>query len=229
VPQIFHRSMNSAGRIIVFGAPLSVAVTGVALAVFFRSAYATGADDPLDQPVPFSHMHHVGQLGIDCRYCHTTVETSAFAGVPPTKTCMNCHQQMWVGTEMLAPVRESFRTDQSLPWQRVHNLPDFAYFNHSIHVAKGVGCYSCHGRIDEMPITFQSKTLLMEWCLNCHRNPEAFVRPRDEITSMTWKPADAGKDENGNPYTQTTLGKKLLEQHKIRDAQTLTSCSMCHR
>src|SRR6516225_9839945 len=137
MPQIFPKAMNPIARIIVLGFPLMLGTTGVGLAAFYRSSYATGVGETPSQPVAFSHAHHVGQLGIDCRYCHTTVENSSFANVPPTKTCMNCHSQIWNRAPMLEPVRESFRTDASIRWIRVHDLPDYVYFNHSIHVAKG--------------------------------------------------------------------------------------------
>ena len=229
MPQVFPKGFNSVARVTVFGLPLLFISTGVGLAFFYRSSYATGTYEIREQPVPFSHAHHVGQLGIDCRYCHTSVETSGFAGIPPAKTCMNCHQQMWTGSDMLAPVRESYRTGQPIPWQRVHNLPHFAYFNHSIHIAKGVGCVSCHGRVDEMPLMFQSKTLLMEWCLDCHRGPEKVLRPRDEVFSMTWKPSDLTNPDTGKPYDQATLGAQLKDKHGVRDSVFLTSCSICHR
>jgi hypothetical protein len=232
MPQVFHRSFNAIGRVVVFGLPLTLAGLGIGAAAFFRSGYATGADTAYEQPVPFSHQHHVSQLGIDCRYCHTSVETSAFAGIPPTKTCMNCHQQMWVGADLLAPVRESYRTDQSIPWQRIHNLPDFVYFNHSIHISKGVGCVSCHGHIDKMPLVFQTKTLLMEWCLDCHRHPEKALRPREHVFDMTWTVDKGGKDPKTGadyPTNQAELGALLKDKYHVRDALSLTSCSMCHR
>jgi hypothetical protein len=168
----------------------------VGLAAFYRSSYATGREEVVPQPVAFSHEHHVGQLGIHCQYCHTSVEESHFANIPPTQTCVNCHQQMWHGSDMLAPVRESYRTERPIVWNRVHNVPHYAYFNHSIHVAKGVGCQSCHGQIDKMNLTFQSSTLLMEWCINCHRNPHEQLRPNSEIYSMTWAP---GRLVDGRP------------------------------
>src|ERR1700736_5639318 len=170
--QIFPRSTNAISRASLFGPVFVVAALFWVMAALQRSPYITYAGVRKSQPVPFSHQHHVTGLGIDCRYCHTSVEESSFAGIPPTKTCMNCHQQIWVGSAMLEPVRESYRTGQSIAWQRVHNLPGFVYFDHSIHVRKGVGCVSCHGRVDEMPLTWQENTLLMEWCLDCHRNPQ---------------------------------------------------------
>ena len=235
--QVFHRSMNAVSRIVVFGLPLLFMASAVTGSVVYRSGYITGRGETIDQPVPFSHMHHVGQLGIDCRYCHTSVESSSFANVPPTKTCMNCHQQIWAGSEMLNPVRESYKQNKSIPWERVHNLPDYVYFNHSIHVAKGVGCVACHGQVDQMPLTYQTKSLLMEWCIKCHRNPEPNLRPTSEITSMTFKPADYANPETGEkknpdtgkPYTQAEIGKLMKDKYHVRDALTLTSCSICHR
>ena len=191
-----------------------VVVTG--LATINESPYITEVGVARTQPVPFSHKHHVGDDGIDCRYCHTSVEESSFAGIPPTKTCMNCHTQIWPDSPMLEPVRESFRTGKSIQWTRVHNLPGFVYFNHSIHVHKGIGCATCHGRVDRMPLMWRENTLYMDWCLDCHRAPERFVRPREYVFSMEYQaPAD-----------QLALGQKLVKQYRI---QKLTSCSTCHR
>jgi len=232
MPQLFNRSMNPISKILVLGLPIMFAGTCVGLATFYRSGYATGMNEVVKQPVPFSHKHHVGELGIDCRYCHNSVETSGYAGIPPTKICMNCHQQIWTGAELLEPVRESFRLDKPIVWTKVHNLPQYTYFNHSIHVAKGVGCVECHDRVDEMPLMFQSKTLLMEWCLKCHRDPESRLRPLGEVMHMTWKPADKTiNPKTGEPYPTDPgeLAKLLYNEHKIRDALTLTSCSICHR
>jgi len=225
--QVFHKSMNSVARIVVFGMPLLFAGSVLGGTIIYRSSYITGEREVIDQPVPFSHKHHAGELGIDCRYCHTSVETSSFAGIPPTKTCMNCHQQMWAGSEMLGPVRESYKQNKSIPWERVHNLPDYAYFNHSIHIAKGVGCYSCHGEIDKMNLTFQDKSLLMEWCLKCHRNPGRNLRPKEEVFSMTWRRETSPNPKTGKPWTT----EEILEHNKlkVRDPHTLTSCSVCHR
>src|SRR6187200_2948851 len=188
--QVFHRSMNSLGRIIVFGMPLLFAGSVLGGTILYRSPYITGEREVIDQPVPFSHKHHAGQLGIDCRYCHTSVETSSFAGIPPTKTCMNCHSQLFATEPILEPVRASFRDDKPLHWVRVHDLPDFVYFNHSIHVKKGMGCETCHGRVDQMPLTRQQNSLQMEWCTNCHRNPQDYVRPREEVFTMGYRPRE---------------------------------------
>src|SRR6266850_5362978 len=214
--QIFHHSTNTLSRLSIFGGIFIVAFLVWAWAELNASTYATRAKVPVEQPVPFSHEHHVGGLGIDCRYCHTTVENSSFANIPPTKTCMNCHSQIWNNAAMLEPVRESFRTGQSILWTRVHDLPDFAYFNHSIHVNKGVGCETCHGRVDKMPLTWQKASLQMEWCLDCHRHPEQYVRPREAVFQMGYEP----------PGDQETLGRQLVKEYKI---QSLTSCSTCHR
>ncbi|PYT27391.1 MAG: cytochrome C [Acidobacteria bacterium] len=214
--QIFHHSTNTFSRLSIFGGIFILAFLVWAWAELNASDYATRAKVPVEQPVPFSHEHHVGGLGIDCRYCHTSVENSSFAGIPPTKICMNCHSQIWNTSAMLEPVRTSFRSDESIRWIRVHDLPDYVYFNHSIHVAKGIGCTSCHGPINKMPLTWQQASLQMAWCLECHRHPERFVRPRSEVFNVTYQP----------PANQEELGRKLVREYKI---QSLTSCSTCHR
>ena len=218
MPQVFHRSTNTFSRLSIFGALFVVAALAWGLALINRSGYVTRAGVAREQPVPFSHRHHAGELGLDCRYCHTTVERSAYAGIPPTKTCMNCHSQIWADSPTLEPVRASFRTDRSIAWIKVHDLPDFAYFNHSIHVQKGIGCVNCHGRVDRMNLTWQENSLQMEWCLNCHRQPEQYLRPREQVFSMDWKP----------PVDQLTLGRQLLKTYNIEVAH-LTNCSTCHR
>ena len=228
MPQVFHRSTNTIAKVSLIGS-LFLASFGLWVCLIYtRSTYGSGTGDVRVQPVPFSHQHHVGVLGIDCRYCHTSVENSAYAGIPPTKTCMNCHSQIWVGSEMLAPVRESYATNRSLHWKRVYNTPGFVYFDHHIHVHKGVGCASCHGRIDEMPFTYQVPSLLMEWCLDCHRHPENHLRPRAQVFNMKWRPSDE-RDEEGRPYDQQTLGRKLVKEHAIKPPDELTSCTVCHR
>jgi hypothetical protein len=225
MPQIFHRGFNTLSKVSIYGAVFLLAMLGYAVSVFVRSSYATNAGVVRHQPVPFSHEHHVNELGIDCRYCHTSVEDSAFAGIPPTKTCMNCHSQIWVGADMLAPVRQSYRTGESIPWKRVHRLGEFCFFNHSIHIKKGIGCASCHGRVDHMPLVRQVHTLLMEWCLDCHRQPEKHVRPRDKVFDMAWEPSQE-KQESGQPHTQETLGPELVKKYNIRSKM---SCNTCHR
>src|ERR687883_45381 len=159
VAQVFGPAMNSVARFTLWGSLLGIALLFVVLELYVRSAYATDVGRPIDQPVPFSHKHHVTDDGIDCRYCHTTVETSSFAGIPPTQTCMNCHSQVWAQSPVLEPVRESFTTGRSITWNRVHQLPDFVYFDHSIHVRKGIGCDTCHGQVDQMPLTWKAESL----------------------------------------------------------------------
>jgi hypothetical protein len=216
MPQIFRRSANTLSKVSLFGV-LSLAGGLILLAmVLGRSSYVTRANEYVEQPIQFSHLHHVTDDGIDCRYCHTSVETSTFAGIPPTKTCMNCHSQLFATEPILEPVRASFRDDKPLHWVRVHDLPDFVYFNHSIHVKKGMGCETCHGRVDQMPLMQQVNTLQMDWCLNCHRNPENYVRPRSEITTMGYRP----------PVPQSVIGPQLVKEYGIN---SLTSCSTCHR
>jgi hypothetical protein len=234
--QIFTRSANTLARASILGVALLLTATGAALMQLQRSPYVTRQHMALQQPIPFSHQHHVAGLGLDCRYCHTSVEESSFAGIPPTKTCMNCHAQMWSGADMLHPVRYSFRTGESIKWVRVHDLPDFVYFNHSIHVAKGVGCYSCHGRVDEMPLMYQENSLQMEWCLNCHRQPEKFLRPKEQVFSMTYEQPSGERpveiDVNGQKESftnQIALGNALKTKYNLRSVQDITSCSTCHR
>lgn len=228
MPQIFPRVSNTIAKASIFGSLFFVAFVVWVCIVYTRSSYGTEEGLVVVQPVPFSHQHHVGVLGIDCRYCHTSVEHSSFAGFPPTKTCMNCHSQIWVGSEMLEPVRESYRTGQSLHWHRVYNVPGFTYFDHSIHVHKGIGCASCHDRVDQMPLMYQAPSLLMEWCLDCHRHPENHLRPVAKVFDMKWLASDE-TDENGQPYDQLRLGLKLKKEYDIKDATSLTSCSVCHR
>ncbi len=216
MPQVFHPSMNTVSRVTIFGAVFFVAAAVATGFFVVRSSYVTGVGVVLEQPVPFSHKHHVGDVGLDCRYCHTSVEESSFAGVPPTKTCMNCHSQLFADSPMLAPVRESYRTGKPLRWTRVHDVPDFTYFNHSIHIHKGIGCTTCHGQVNEMPLMWREKSLLMEWCLDCHRNPAPNVRPRDEVFSVDWDAADLTADER----------QELVDQYHV---QSKIHCSICHR
>src|SRR5579872_7008550 len=178
MPQIFDRSSNALARMTLILTGLIVIALGLTLDALQRSPWVTRQGQRASQPVPFSHKHHVQGLGIDCRYCHTSVETSSFAGIPPTKTCMNCHSQIWTNANLLEPVRASYRSGESLQWTRVNQLPDFVYFNHSIHINKGVGCNTCHGPVDQMPLMYQQESLQMEWCLSCHRAPEKVLRPR---------------------------------------------------
>ena len=214
--QIFHRSTNTLSKVSIFGAVFVLGFVTWVFARLDRSGYNTGQDVTLAQPVPFSHDHHTVALGIDCRYCHTSVETAAMAGVPPTQTCMNCHAQIWTNAELLEPVRASLRERRPIAWERVHDLPDFVYFDHSIHVAKGVGCAECHGRVDEMPLVWRTETLQMEWCLDCHRDPEPRLRPRSEITNVAWEP----------PADRRELGAALAHDYDVR---ARIDCTVCHR
>jgi len=183
------------------------------------SPYQTQVGVIREQPVPFSHEHHVRGLGIDCRYCHTSVETSSFAGLPPTHTCMSCHSQIWSTSPLLEPVRASMANNQPIHWKRVHDLPDFVYFDHGIHVQKGVGCVSCHGRVDLMPLMWKDQPMTMSWCLQCHRDPAKHLRPQEEIFNMTWEPPDGD---------QLAVGNELLKRNHI-PVDRLTNCSTCHR
>jgi cytochrome c7-like protein len=243
MPQIFHRSTNTLSRATIFGAVFVIVALGWMAMEFQRSPYITYAGVRKTQPVPFSHQHHVTGLGIDCRYCHTSVETSSFAGIPPTKTCMNCHSQIWTNAQLLEPVRASYRSGESLQWTRVNQLPDFVYFNHSIHINKGVGCDTCHGPVDQMPLMYQQESLQMEWCLGCHREPEKNLRPRDQVFNMRYQPPSSGNPVvvDGKSFSdQDSLGAYLAQIYKIRTGRIMTSdgqksvtditnCSTCHR
>ena len=216
-PQIFRRSINWFANVTIIGA---VVVVGLLLTILLninRIDYVSQVGMSKDQPVPFSHKHHVTGMGIDCRFCHTTVEETAFAGIPPTETCMSCHSQIWTEAPILEPVRASYRDNTSIQWTRIHDLPDFVYFRHDIHINKGIGCETCHGRIDRMPLARKAETLNMEWCLDCHRDPSKFIRPREEVFNMAWTP----------PVDQEAAGRKLVQQYGIQKSQ-LTDCSVCH-
>ncbi len=182
-----------------------------------RTDYARHVRWTVEQPVPFSHQHHVAGLGIDCRFCHTAVEVSSNAGLPPTYTCMTCHSQIWTNADLLKPVRESLATGTPIVWNRITDLPDYVYFNHSIHIAKGVGCQSCHGPVDAMPLTYKAKTLTMQFCLNCHRNPGPNLRPRSAIYDTDWRRT-----------SDTPSPAALMALYHVPD-RTLTDCSLCHR
>jgi hypothetical protein len=216
MPQIFHPSTNTLSRVTIFGGIFVLAGVLWMAAGLSRSPYVTEAEVARDQPVPFSHAHHVGDIGIDCRYCHTSADTSAYAGIPPTKTCLNCHSQIWADSPALEPVRQSFRSGRSIRWTRVNDLPDFAYFDHSAHVNKGIGCTTCHGRVDRMPLTWQENSLQMEWCIACHRDPEQFVRPQERVFDPTYEA----------PTDQLALGQRLVKEYALHPR---TSCSTCHR
>ncbi len=203
--QVFDRSSNALARMSLVLTGLIVIALGVALDQLQRSPWVTKQGQRPDQPIPFSHKHHVEGLGLQCQYCHTQVEKAAYAGIPPTKTCINCHAQIWTNADLLEPVRQSWATGASIQWIRVHDLPDYVYFSHDIHVNKGIGCASCHGRVDEMPLMYQQNTLQMEWCLNCHRNPAVNLRPTSEIYNMAW----AGPSSDKPVWCASTVGSGI--------------------
>jgi hypothetical protein len=216
MPQIFSPAANTLSKVTIFGSLLLLASSLWAWDAALRSPYVTQVGVVREQPVAFSHSHHVSGLGIDCRYCHHSVEEAASAGIPSTKVCMTCHSQVWTDAPMLAPVRESWRDDRSIEWTRVHDLPDFVHFDHSIHIRKGIGCSDCHGRIDQMPLAWSESPLTMEWCLECHRDPGAHVRPRSEVFRMDWDPATLDQEAR----------RRLFVEHHLR---SMTDCSTCHR
>lgn len=216
--QVFRRRADTIAKIVMASiAALPVLLIGLAYTIM-GSPYVTGQSVTHHQPVPFSHAHHAGGLGLDCRYCHASVETARFAEIPPTETCMTCHSQLWTNAAMLAPVRTSLANDQPIHWSRVHVLPDYVYFDHSIHIAKGVGCSTCHGAVDRMPLMRQTAPLTMGWCLDCHRNPAPHIRPRDAVFDMAWTP----------PKDQISEGERLMREYHI-ETKHLTDCSKCHR
>ena len=214
---IFRPRASFIGRAVLFAGALSLSLVVGWWWLAPRSDWVRKVGFTIDQPVPFSHQHHVAGLGIDCRFCHASVELSANAGMPPTWTCMTCHSQIWTNAGLLAPVRDSLAKDQPIVWGRVNNLPDYVYFNHSIHVAKGVGCSSCHGQVDAMPLTYKAATLTMQFCLDCHRDPGPQLRPESEIYNTDWK------------RTAETPAPAALLAHYGVPNRTLTDCSICHR
>jgi hypothetical protein len=216
--QVFPPGADTVLRAVAAVAALALGGSAVVGAVLMQSDYVTSVTLPPAQPVPFSHRHHAGELGIDCRYCHVTAETGPRAGLPATQVCMTCHSQLYTGQPMLAPVRDSLAHDRPIPWRTVAQLPQFVTFDHSIHLAKGVGCSSCHGPVDRMPATYRAKAFTMEgFCLSCHRDPGPSLRPLDAITDMDWQPeADPG------------IARKPMAERRI-DLGLLTDCSTCHR
>ena len=219
MPQLFGPASNTIAKVSI---ALVVVLLGTTLAVAYvmdRGNWMTFVRVAPEQPIPFSHKHHVKDDGIDCRYCHTSVETSHFAGLPPTETCMTCHSQIWSNASLTQPIRDSWATGRSIEWRRVHDLPDFVYFNHSIHVNKGIGCSTCHGHVDEMPLTYKVNTLYMNWCVNCHREPEKYIRPKSEVFNIDYE----------YPENQLALGRKLVAEYHVQNARALTDCFTCHR
>jgi hypothetical protein len=215
--------MNTISKMMIFGGVFIIGLGAWLALEVNRSANVTNVGIARAQPIQFSHQHHVAGLGIECRYCHTSVENSSFANVPPTSTCMNCHQQIWFGSQMLEPVRASWKSGKPIEWTRVHNLGDYVFFNHGVHVQKGIGCVSCHGRVDKMQLVYKSEPMTMEWCLSCHRAPEKHIRPKDKVFDMEWRPENQKK-----PETQAEIGARLVKEYNIEPARNLSSCSTCH-
>lgn len=211
---VFPRWMNLT-RVGIAVALVAGPLYVIAVVAYGASPRTTDVGYMPKQPVAYSHAIHVGKLGMDCRYCHTTVEVAARAAIPPTQTCMNCHAHIRADSEKLLPVRDSNATGMPIEWVRVHDLPDYVYFNHSAHVRRGVGCVSCHDRVDKMEVVYQAEPLSMGWCLDCHRNPEPHLRPLDKVTDLAWAPADPME-----------LGRRLREEYNINPS---TDCDTCHR
>jgi hypothetical protein len=217
--QVFHPAANIIARLSIIVGIGGLVGTLVLFDALQKSPYVTEVNIPKEQIVPFSHKHHA-ELGMDCRYCHTSVEDHAFAGIPPTKTCMNCHGIVWNEAPILEPVRESWASKEPMEWNRIHDLPEFTYFNHAVHVNAGIGCADCHGRVDEMPLAWKENDLYMSWCLECHRQPEKFVRPRDQIFNMAYE----------KPDNQLEFGEELLRVHNVNTSNNrLMDCYLCHR
>jgi hypothetical protein len=214
-PLIFPRWLDSL-RPVIGGVGAIAPVYLLALLYYGGSPTTTDVGYQPAQPVPYSHALHAGELGIDCRYCHNTVEQAAHAAIPPTQTCMNCHTNIYPESPLLLPVRESYATGLPMRWVRVHDLPDYVYFNHSAHVNRGVGCAECHGRVDKMEVVYQAEPLSMGWCLDCHRNPETRLRPADKITDMAWV-----RDKDPR-----VVGGRWRPRHPVNPPE---DCSTCHR
>lgn len=242
--QIFHPGFNTLAKLSLFlvvVGPVALICTASAIS---RSPHNTKVLAPQDQPIPFSHEHHVTELGIDCRYCHSNVEKSAHATVPATETCMSCHSQIWTNSPLLEPLRESYRTNTPLKWTQLNKVPEFVYFNHSIHINRGLNCNICHGPVQQMQLAYKGKAFFMIWCLNCHRNPENYVNDRDKLFQL-YEKGQVGADKgygnvtaeerallNGEDYQRSPeeleKGKQLLEKYGVKKKQ-LADCWICHR
>jgi hypothetical protein len=214
--QLFPPSANTIAKVSIAAVVLLAGCTLAAAYIIDRGAWNTSVRVAPEQPIPFSHKHHVKDDGLDCRYCHTGVENSSYAGLPATETCMTCHSQIWSSASLTQPIRDSWASGKSIEWTRVHDLPDFVYFNHSIHINKGIGCSTCHGQVDEMPLMYRANALNMNWCINCHRHPEEFIRPKSEVFNIDYV----------YPSNQPELGPQLVKQYSV---QSLTDCVTCHR
>ena len=232
---------------IVIGGATPVLI-GLAAAAYSRSPYNTKVEVPLNQPVPFSHQHHVSELGLDCRYCHTSVEKSGYAGLPPTETCMSCHSQIWTNSPLLEPVRKSYEENTPIVWNKVNKVPEFVNFNHSIHIARGVNCNQCHGPVNDMQITFKGRAFQMQWCLQCHRAPEKSLykepdaaSPRQQVFNLYWKLQEKGvtgldsreqdlakgEEQESNKPEDVAEGTKIVQALGVKKQQ-LADCSVCH-
>lgn len=217
--QIFPPRSNTIARASLLAVPILLALVVGLLVWFLHSSTFNRVGVNVPQPVAFPHSTHTGLVGLDCRFCHSTVDKSSFADIPPTETCMGCHSYVRTDSPLLAPVRQSWETGQPIAWNRVNDLPDFVYFDHSIHVNKGVGCESCHGRVDQMATAVKTETFYMAWCIDCHREPEKQIRPLDQVYTMGYQPAE----------DQQVLGSRLVEEYNLLPASQLMNCSICHR
>jgi len=238
--QVFKRYHNTVARATIGGGLLALITLILSGSSITRSPWWTRVGEPPDQPVPFSHKHHAEELGIDCRYCHWSVTKSAHAGIPPAEVCMACHSQIWTNSPLLQVVRDTYQQDKPIVWNKVNNLPEFVYFDHSIHVNKGIGCNECHAGIEKMQLTAKSQPFSMWFCLNCHRNPEQYIRPKGEVFNMYYTVPRTeeemrallekhGIQWNGQlPRNQQELGALLVKQYNIHKEQ-LSDCSVCHR
>jgi hypothetical protein len=250
--QIFKPSANSVAKLTLLGIGMGVPAVWLAIAGLSRSPANTKVDVAINQPVPFSHQHHAWELGIDCRYCHTAVEKSPFAGLPSTETCMSCHSQIWTNSPLLEPVRQSYETGTPIQWNYVNSIPQFVYFNHSIHIARGINCNTCHGPVNNMNITWRGNSFQMAWCLQCHRAPERYlydldspgkgVEPRKAVFDLYWDLQTSGtngmsdkedllvqgKFNGSDDPEHLKRGKEIVKEYGIK-VQQLADCNVCHR
>jgi len=217
MPQLFPRWANAAVRGALVGAAVVAVAVPAGLLAWVRTPNASGRRAPVPQPVPFAHVLHAGAFHIDCRYCHASVERASYAGMPPSSACVPCHDGQWLRSNVMALVMRSVATGRPIAWRRVNALPDFVFFNHAIHVKKGVGCETCHGRVDRMNVVYQTESLSMAWCVDCHRAPERYLRPVERVTTMGWSLPDS---------TQLALGRALVQRYDVR---VRTACTTCHR
>lgn len=249
--QLFKPSANTIAKLSLILGVTGPLVIGLGLAAFSRAPYNTKVDVPKNQPIPFSHQHHAWELGIDCRYCHTSVEKSSYAGLPPTETCMSCHSQIWTNSPLLEPIRQSYETNTPIKWNLVNRVPEFVYFNHSIHISRGINCNTCHGAVEEMNITMKGNSFQMAWCLQCHRAPQNYLyrdesnpqlTPRQQVFNVYWKLQEKGRDglspreqdlmDGADPISlkkeDVDKGRQLINEYGVK-VQQLADCWVCHR